>query len=89
MSSMIADPAIDRRFDRRLPAVIEWRGETYANTRTNITFMRLWGKILNKHAPVPVADCFGEIMYHRPAGEAEHRNARYAVRMLRDLWYPR
>jgi hypothetical protein len=91
MSTLQADPFTDRRyrFDNRLPLVIEWRGEHYANTRDNVTFIRLWGKILNRHAPVPVKDCFGERMYDRDAGTLERKDARTAIQMLRDMWYPR
>ena len=91
MSTLQADPVTDRRyrFDNRLPLVIEWRGEKYANTRDNVTFIRLWGKILHRHNPVEENDCFGERIGQRPAGPLERKEARTALRLLRDIWYIR
>ena len=90
MSTLLCtDPATDRRFDRKLPLTIEWRGERYANIRENVTFIRLWGKFFSRHSAIPVSNIWGETYAHRPPGKLERDNVRVALRLLRAEWYIR
>lgn len=90
-ATLQADPVTDcrYRFDHRLPHVIEWRGERFANTRDNVHFIRLWQKFFTRHNPIAVKNIWGEIYAHRPVDKRERDDVRTALRMLRSLWYVR
>lgn len=67
---------------------ITFRGEAYTINRSNMAFIRLWGRFFARHRPVDVFDCFCVYEYTRDAGPKERQMAREALKKLR-AWYPR